>query len=65
MEKIIQKGGLMGSCAELYKDDPALSDTFVRECAAWQNHFTFYKFWGQQLAAEIICYTMKYRGHQA
>jgi len=57
MEQIIQKGGMIGQCAERYKDDNDLSDTFIRECAKECRDQVFYKFWGTELAIHIIRYS--------
>lgn len=63
MDSIINHGGLIGKCAALYKDNPQLSDRFIKEFAQ-QTYTNMARMWGHQLAEEILKYALKYERNE-
>lgn len=59
LEKIISKGGLMGKCALLYKNDSELTDKFIRECSEQCHNAMTIQYWGEDLVDEIKTYAEK------
>lgn len=54
LNRIIEKGGLMGACAKMYTNNLALAEIFIKECKAQcHNKFTN-EYWGEELVMDIL-----------
>lgn len=53
---IVNKGGLMGSCAKIYVSSPQMADAFIRECKEQCHNPSAKNLWGKQLISEIMDY---------
>lgn len=60
LNRIINKGGLLGSCAMLYIDNEDCSERFLSECYQQCHIEELIKFWGKELIEDIIKYNNEY-----
>ncbi len=58
LSKLIEKGGLYGSAAQLYRDNAELADAFIEECFDQCHIKSTQDFWGLNLVTEIIEYSI-------
>jgi hypothetical protein len=58
LDRIIEKGGLAGQCARLYRNNTELSDAFIKECALQCHLAGARKLWGEKLTHEILNYAI-------
>ncbi|MBI3518047.1 MAG: hypothetical protein HY062_01650 [Bacteroidetes bacterium] len=56
LEKVIDKGGLLGKAGKLYTNDVQKADQFLKECAAQCHIKGAIDYWGNDLVAELIAY---------
>jgi len=56
---IIEKGGLPGACANLFRKDKNKSRLFIRECHAMCHTSTAKQLWGEELIQAITVYSQK------
>ena len=56
LNSIIEKGGLMASCAKIYAHDKSLSDQFIRECYSHCDIPEVEGFWGDELVNRMKDY---------
>lgn len=56
VNRIAEKGGLLGTCAKMYKDNPILADEFISECYDYCKLPLAEKLWGETLTNEIISF---------
>lgn len=56
LDRIIEKGGLIGSCAKMYANNVTLADNFIRECKEQCHNKMTEEYWGEDLVADIINY---------
>jgi len=64
IEQIIQKGGLMGSCASLIKDNNQAVIQFLIECGELTDYQHMLKHWGSSLTKQIKKVALDYKLHQ-
>jgi len=58
LKKIIDKGGLLGACAEIYLNDDEKSSLFILECSEHCHSPSMLKHWGNELVDEITDYSL-------
>lgn len=58
MQRIISKGGIMGSAAKMYIDNAENTDKFIKECSEQCHNKTAKDLWGEQLVLDILNYSM-------
>lgn len=62
MERIISKGGVMGSLAKMYIENDENTDKFIMECAEQCQNKTAEELWGDALVLDILKYKMMRMG---
>ncbi len=61
LKRIIEKGGLMGSCAKLYLDNVTAAEIFIKECKAQCHNRFAVEYWGEELVRDIFLYCQEKR----
>ena len=56
LERIINKGGIMGACAKRHINDNEQSDQFILECYYQCHNNSAIKLWGEELVRDIQNY---------
>jgi hypothetical protein len=57
LKKIINKGGLIGSCGKLYVFDEGLATQYIIECSKQLHSEAIRNLWGKKLVEQIESYT--------
>jgi len=57
LQRIIDKGGLMGSAAKMYIGDEEKTMQFITECAGQCHNKLAHDIWGEELVFEILKYS--------
>jgi hypothetical protein len=63
LEKIVEKGGLYGSCAELYLNDRVKGSFYISECFEQCHLQSSIDHWGIELVLEIINFRLEMVRH--
>lgn len=61
LTRIIEKGGLYGSCANLYFNDSYKSHQFLMECSEQCHHASLIEFFGTDLISDITNYSQLFK----
>lgn len=61
LTRIIRKGGLYGSCANLYFNDSYKSHQFLMECSEQCHHTSLIDFFGDELIFDILNYSKTFK----
>jgi len=56
LNRIINRGGLMGAAAKLYINDEEKASQFIMECFEQCHNNSAKKIWGEELVSDIIKY---------
>lgn len=56
LERIINKGGIMGACAKRYISNKEQADGFILECYYQCHNNSAIKLWGEELVMDIQNY---------
>lgn len=58
LNRIINKGGIMGACAKMYINDEEKTNGFILECLKQCHNESAKKLWGEELVLDIrkYCY---------
>jgi hypothetical protein len=56
LDRIINKGGLMGACAKYYSGNREKANQFIFECYLQCRHQGAVQFWGEELVIDIQNY---------
>lgn len=56
LERIIDRGGLMGACAKRYINNKEQSDQFILECYYQCHNNSAVRLWGEELVMDIRNY---------
>jgi hypothetical protein len=56
LERIINKGGIMGSCAKMYIYNKELANEFILECYYQCHNNSATQLWGEELIIDIRNY---------
>jgi hypothetical protein len=56
LKEIINKGGLIGTCAKFYETDEEKAAQFINECSEQCHVQNIQEFWGEELIKNIIQY---------
>ncbi len=59
LERIIEKGGLYGQCAKMYKDDDRNTGLFIKECSQQCHNQSAIDQWGKELVTDIMDFSRK------
>jgi hypothetical protein len=59
LNRIVEKGAVIGRCAKLYLNDNTKADQFIRECAEQCHRKSAKKLWGTNLTKDILAYSKK------
>jgi hypothetical protein len=59
LNRIAEKGAVIGRCAKLYVNDQEKADKFIKECAQQCHRKSAKELWGEELTQEIIKYCAK------
>ncbi len=59
LNRIAEKGAIIGRCAKLYLHDQEKADQFIKECAEQCHRKTAKKLWGKELTKDIVTYSKK------
>lgn len=57
LNRIISRGGLLGSCAKLYINDKVKAHQFILECSEQCHHLLIINYFGEKLVADIVKYS--------
>jgi hypothetical protein len=58
LERIIEKGGLIGTIA-VYATDEQKVELFMTECFEQCQHIALQNFWGNELVKDVVHYRVK------
>ncbi len=61
LARIIEKGGLYGSCAKLYFNDSYKSHLFLIECSEQCHHTSLIEFFEDELIFDILNYSQTFK----
>lgn len=61
LKKIINKGGVIGSCGELYVCDEDLASKYIIECSQQLYAESVKTLWGKQLVEQIGSFAELYK----
>lgn len=59
LNRIINKGGIMGAVAKTYVNDQEETEQFIKECYQQCHNNSAQKLWGEELIHDIKSYSEK------
>ena len=65
INRIAEKGGLIGACAKYYRDDELLAGQFIHECFHYCKFPTAKNLWGEPLINEIVTFVSEKKEQKA